>query len=292
MENRPRAFRTLKGRLDPTGINLRDWGATAVCPPRKVTMNKIRLKVFVVCAAVVLAAGGLHAQTSIQNLTFSLLAQYQTNIIGTNTENQDDRIHTILITTHSVIKAIAVDLQGTNWTNYGSGELVREVNLTNGHEGIFLHINGTNQTNVSSFFGGSFTNNFMGALTNEFPGATNNFVPPFLLDRGTILASGSTLTTNFIRTAGIYYLSLNTTNLKLNLVGVGDGYVTNLTGTLDGTVYERPIDWQYLGTAGTFYINMATNFFDLGTNPPEFVSGPIRGTFTTTQPGFSLIPGP
>ncbi len=91
-----------------------------------------------------------------------MLADYQTNIFYTNLANpagpltnENSRIRTVLIATGNVVKALAVDLEGTNWTTWAGSVLVREVNLTNGNEGIFLRKNGI-QTNVSSFFGGSF----------------------------------------------------------------------------------------------------------------------------------------
>jgi hypothetical protein len=298
-------------------------------------MNKIRFSVFAAGAALALAAGGLDAQTSIQRLTFSLLAEYQTNIYSTNTANpegpltnENTDIRSILISTGNVIKALAVDVAGTNFTNWSSGgSLVREVNLTNGNEGIFLRANG-NQTNVSSFFGMSCSNNFTGELTNEFPALntnsaivftntvtntnsgltyvftnvfTNSFTNSFsnnfsfetpLVRGGLRMTDPTNITTNVVRTSGLYFISLNTTNLKFNLVAVGDGAVTNVAGRIDGTLYERDINSQYLGTAGSFYLNTTTNIYDAGTNPPVSLSGPMHGTFSVGPPWFSTIPGP
>jgi len=302
-----------------------------------------------------LAAGGLHAQTSIQRLTFSLLGEYQTNIFYTNSDNppltnEDSRTHTILIGTGSVIKALAVDLEGTNYSTWTGSELVREVNLTNGNEGIFLRKAG-NQTNVSSFFGGSYSNNFTAGLSNAFPALNNNFANVIFGSNGvtdiitytatndianlaangvtnlvaSVVTNGVTniftngviqvvtnnfsletplvrgwrrmsdptnTTTNFVTTAGLYFISLNTTNLKFNLMAVGDGAVTSVAGSIEGTPYERAVNSQYLGTAGFFYLNTTTNIFDTGANLPVSFTGPMRGTFSTTQPWFSTIPGP
>ena len=263
-------------------------------------MNKIRFGFFIV----VLNAGRAgrqrpHAQTSIQRLTFSLFAEYQTNVYSTNTAglggpltNTHSLISNILIGTHSVLKAMAIDLEGTNWTNWTDASLVREVNLTNGNEGIFLRT-ATTETNVSSFFGGSFSNNFTSGVTNAFPGVTNNFTPQLELVRGLLtMTSPTNFATNYAKTAGLYFISLNTTNMKFNLVAVGDGTVTNVQGNVDGVHYEREINAQSLGTAGAFYLNVATNLFNMGSNPPVFFSGPMRGTFTLGQPQFSPIPGP
>jgi hypothetical protein len=275
-------------------------------------MNKIRFGFFAAGAALALAAGGLHAQTSIQRLTFSLVGEYQTNIFFTNSDNppltnEDSRICPILVTAANVIKALAVDLEGTNYATWTGSELVREINLTNGNEGIFLRKAG-NQTNVSSFFDGSYSNNFTAGLSNAFPALTNNISgltndiyastgnpsPEVELEQGWRRMSDPTnITTNFVSTAGLYFISFNTTNLKFNLVGAGDGVATNVAGRNDGTLYERTnIHSMYLGTAGAFYLNTATNIYNTGTNPPVYVTGPMHGTFSVGQPWFSTIPGP
>jgi len=210
-----RTVKGLKGCLDQTGKNRKDY-ATAVTAP-KVSMN-IRFSFFVAGTAWLLAAGALRAQTSIQRLAFSLVAEYQTNIFYTNTTestvsltNESSYTHRAFLITSNVIKALAVDVDGPNWTNWLGSALVREVNLTNGAEGIFLRNNGV-QTNVSSFFGGSFSNNFTAGLSNEFPGATNfpgltnTFVPQLQLDRGTLRMTSPTNTTaTIVTTAGLYF---------------------------------------------------------------------------------------
>src|SRR5208282_2888143 len=88
----------------------------------------------------------------------------------------------------NVIKALAVDLEGTNFATWTGSFLVREVNLTNGNEGIFLRKAGK-QTNVSSFFGLSYSNNFTGELTNEFPALNTNLAIVFT---NTVTNGGST----------------------------------------------------------------------------------------------------
>jgi hypothetical protein len=298
-----------------------------------------------------MTSAGLRAQTSVQRLTFSLLGEYQTNVFVTNTSNpasaltnENSYIRDILFGSGNVVKAIAVDLEGANWTNWAGAALVREVNLSNGSEGIFLRINGR-QTNVSSFFGGSFSNNFTAELTNSFPvlnhtfasvvfagngitdaitytdtndianfvgdgitnlvasiatnGVTNVFTNGILqivtnnfnletpLVRGWVrMPTPTSTTTNFTATAGLYYISLNTTNLKFNLLAVGNGSVTNVSGQVDGVRYERAIASQFLGTAGAFYLNTTTNIFGAVGNPPVYLTGVMRGTFSTSQPGF------
>jgi hypothetical protein len=288
-------------------------------------MNKIRMSIFVAGAALALAAG-VHAQTSIQNITISLVGEFQTNVfvvngVGTNSATNAipwsaelSQIHPVLVTTFGVRRALEYDLEGTDYGVWAGAQLVREVNLTNGNEGIFLLL-GDKQTNVSRFFDGSFSNNFMAELTNAFPALTNNIsgltndimaftnsattnitIPQTLLNRGWLYRPNIATTTNvtnaLLTTAGVYFISLNTSNIKFNLVGVGDGAVTHVAGSVDGAASEAPINSEYLGCAGTYYLNLATNIFDTGTNAPRFVTGPMHGTFVTGPPHFSPIPGP
>jgi hypothetical protein len=288
-----------KGRLDPMGNILTDSGATAVRPSAKAFMNKTRFSFLLAAVALFAMTGGLRAQTSIQRITLSLLADYQTNTFFTNTAsssgpltNEYSRIHHILIATGNVVKAIAVDLQGTNWTNLAGSLLVREVNLTNGTEGIFLR-NGASNVNVSSFFGVSYSNNFTAGLTNGFPSVTNNFTLEDPLVQGWLRMTGPTnFTTNYIKTSAVYFFSLNTTNIKFDMVGVGEGEITPVIGGLDGVRYERPINTEIVGTVGAFSINTTTNVFDLGSNAPAFLSGPIRGSIILGQPYFSELAPP
>jgi hypothetical protein len=286
-------------------------------------MNKIRISFFA-GVALALASGGLDAQTAIQNITLSLIGEYQTNTFvlnGTNAETPEapwtsefSQIRPILISTFNVKRALAYDLEGPGSTTWDSAQLVREVNLTNGNEGIFLRV-GDNQTNVSRFFGGSFSNNFQAGLTNAFPALTNNIsgltndvlaytnnstnisLPQTLIDRGWLyrpnLATTTNATNDYLTTAGIYFISLNTTNTKFNLVAVGDGTLTKVAGSGgSGTRYESVINSEFLGCAGTYYLNIATNIFDTGSVPPVYVTGPMHGTFITGPPYFSPIPGP
>ena len=279
-------------------------------------MNRIRIGVIVACATIILASSSLHAQTVVQRLTFSLLGQYQTNVYFTNLPSapnlwtsEHSLLRTILITSANVDKALAIDVAGTNFVTWAGGEVVREINLSNGNTGIFLRKDGL-QTNVSSFFGGSFSNDFMGGLSNAFPGYTNNIsgltnnlvnstnvpIPQTQVFRGYLRTDplGSTnIVTNYIASSGLYFISLNTTNVKFNVVGVGSGTVTNISGDIDGTTYTRSVDSPAIGIAGSYCLNLETNFYDMGTNPPGFVTGPVRGSINFGQPYFSpTIQGP
>jgi len=44
--------------------------------------------------------------------------------------------------------------------------------------------------------------------------------------------------------------------------------------------------------AGAFYINTTSNIFDLGTNLPSYIGGPLHGGITTGAGSFSDISGP
>jgi len=257
--------------------------------------------------ALLLMTGSLHAQTSVQRITISLFGQYQTNRFYTNSTtgltNENARLRDILIATGNVVKAIAVDLEGTNWTNWAGAALVREVNLTNGNEGIFLRLSGK-QTNVSSFFDSSFSNNFTAGLSNSFPGATNgmnsstnnlngstnNANPNFQLVQGWVRMTSSTnFTTNFTRTAGLYLVSLNTTNIKFNFVAAGPGRIT----TVSGAGGKGSINSEIISGAGSFYLNATTNLYDMGSNGASFFTGPMRGSIILGAPYYNgSIQGP
>src|ERR1700722_15670472 len=122
------------------------------------------------------AVPNAHSQTSQQKLTFSIFGQYQTNRFTTNSAhtqtNEMETINSMLISTACVVKAIAIDLAGPGWTNWANPSLVRETDLTNGVEGIFL-VSGTNSADVSKFFGGSFSDDFTATVTNNFAGSPN-----------------------------------------------------------------------------------------------------------------------
>lgn len=274
-------------------------------------MNKLRFRFLTAAVALLLMAGGVQAQTptSVQRISISLFGEYQTNQFFTNAmnlTNENAKLHDVLIATGNVIKAIAVDLDGTNWTNWAGASLVREVNLTNGNEGIFLRLGGK-QTNVSSFFDGSFSNNFTAGLTNFFPGATNgmsgltnningstnNPNPSFQLVQGWLrMTSLTNFTTNFTKTAGLYFISLNTTNVKFNYVAAGGGSVSTVSAP-GGTIKAR-INSEVIAGAGAFFLNGGTNIFDMGAVEASFFTGPMRGTIIVGAPYYagSITNGP
>ena len=260
-------------------------------------MKLIRLALATLALTLGLAALNASAQSSQQPLAFSILMEYQyeTNTVidaGAETNNPST-LRTLLITPRDVLKAIGVDLFGKEWTNWMGGSLVRRVNLTNGTEGIYLR-NGAKFTNVSSFFGTSFTNDFSEGAPAAFPGLTNSFSPQLPIFHGWVTNEGATNFTNIVSLSNVRFISLNTTNLKFNLIGVNlaalrNGRFTNVAGTTDGVHYSLPVDSLLVSAVGDVYINISTNLF---TNAQIFVSGPARGTFGTGFPTYSHFAGP
>jgi hypothetical protein len=261
-------------------------------------MKLIRLALVGLAVALGLAARTAPGQSVQEFLTFSINAEYEfmTNLTPNSVTLTNERYvqRSILVSTHNVIKAIAIDLFGQEWTNWSTATLLRRINPVDGTEGIFLH-DGLRFTNVSSFFGTSFTNDFTYDVLNAYPALTNNFTPQLPIFRGWITNEESGMYTNTQSLGNVRFISLNTTNLKFNLIGVnlsvlGNGNVTNVEGTIDHVHYARQVDTIAVTGVGTLYINVATNLFD-GT-PFQPVSGPARGSFATMTPLFSIYPGP
>jgi hypothetical protein len=273
-------------------------------------MNRTLFRIFIAVMALHLGMSGVQAQISVQRLTFSLVGQYQTNIVvttapsSTNWTELHPIIRPILITTENVIKAMAVDISGTNFRDWTGGSLIREVDLGTGEEGIFLR-KGPNLTNVSSYFGATYLSNFTAGIANGFPGYTNNIsdqpttnlitgsegpIPQTTVYRGYLYSNApDTIETNYLKTTALHYISFNTANVKFNLVAVGQGNATNITGTVGATHYKTAITWENSGCAGTFYLNITTNIYtNGGTNvPARFITGPMQGSFHTQEPAFS-----
>src|ERR1700678_1545079 len=112
------------------------------------------------CLFLVLALGfgwcsqRAQGQTSEQALSFSIICQYVTNNI--NTTNPTTKIvtqhfleQTVFLSSANLVKAMAIDLVGTNWMRWAGSTIEYEVNMANGNQGIYLRLNGK-QTNVSS----------------------------------------------------------------------------------------------------------------------------------------------
>ncbi|HEY3915715.1 MAG TPA: hypothetical protein VGN61_14605 [Verrucomicrobiae bacterium] len=246
------------------------------------------------------------AQASCQIITFSVLGDYQdaTNNASTEPLFTNQFIQPLLFTSGNVVKAILLDLKGTQWTNWPGAHLERQVNLVTGEEGIYITLGGKDELNVSPFFGDTYVGNFTGATTNTLGFATNNFTygTNALQNPFTPMYNGtaSPTTTNRHVAAGMHYLSLNTTNLKFNLVGVslfgiGNGEITTFTGTSQKTNhYSVPIDREVMNVIGSYSWNKTTNFYSPITNVAGvFHSGPARGTVIVGTPvlgNFTPVP--
>jgi hypothetical protein len=250
---------------------------------------------FILASVVILfslAAIETHAQSVRQVMSFSVLTQYEfdTNDVVNDPGLTNQYVRQLLFTSGSVVKAIMLDLKGRSWTNWIGASLQRRVNLLNGHEGVYITMGGTNEIDVSSFFGDSYVSNFTADVMANFPNAANNFnyngtnfpspYPP--LFTGALTSAK----TNFTGSSGFHYITLNTTNLKLNLLGVnfrvpGDGGLT----TFSGTGYSQSIESEVMIVLGAFAWNQTTNFYSPVTDITNtFYSGPAHGTVTVEVP--------
>jgi hypothetical protein len=252
--------------------------------------------------AAILSLMPIHAraQSARQNVAFSVLAQYQfeTNDVPDDPTVMHDYFHLILINSSNVVKAIAVDQFGTpDWTNWANAALVHRINLVTGEEGMFLSRGPlTNEFDVSSYFSGSYVSNFMSGTSSAFPAATNNF-ESYNPDPYQPLFYGSP--TNHKALAGMYFISLNTTNLKMNLLGVnfgsfalGNGVITQFSGNEDGTNYSGEAQNGVIFVVGSLSWTRSTNLFDIAPGTNTFYSGPARGTVTLRVPAFSKLAAP
>jgi hypothetical protein len=242
-----------------------------------------------------LAATGARAQSAYQYITFSVLGQYET---ATNNVPSDPTLTNlthdlVMFTTTNIVKAIAVDAFGTpGWTNWSKAKLLRRINLVTGKESIYLNKATTNEVDVSSYFGGTYVSNFTTGAASAFPAAANNFTAnnPDPYQR---LYSGTP--TNLVSSAGLFFISLNTTNLKMNLLGVnfsylGNGKLTNYSGDQGGTNYSGLVENETISVIGAFSWTLSTNIFDVDTTSTNtFYSGPARGTVTVGVPGYSKL---
>lgn len=297
-----------------------------------MTMKRIRF--LFGCLAVLFGfmATDARAQSSHQIITFSILTDFQneTNAAPNEPGLTNLFIQPLLITSGNIVKAILLDIKGRKWTNWIGATLQRQINLTNGEEGVYITLGGTNELNVSSFFGDTYLSNFTGGVLDALSFATNNFTYFYTNDIVTAytnITDGSTnvtlitnavVTTNNLQSpyppvfngqasstfvhhrssAGLHFISVNTSNLKLNLVGAslqapGDGAITTFTGHYDGTNYSVGVQDESIYVVGSFSWNGTTNFFSPITNVTNvFYSGPARGSVIIGAPNYSPITPP
>jgi len=266
-------------------------------------MKQIRIWVVIVVCLFGFATNRASAQMpiAVEHLYFSFFNDYEDDEFFTNSAqvNEISLIRTAAVITGNVDRALYYEEGGPEWTNMAGMELVREVNLTNGAEGIYLRGFGR-QTNVSQFFtnalGISYTDHFTGEVTNEFPGLTNNFDPELPLQRGSkVFRTGQTTFTNSIRTETMFFISMNATSMKFNFVGYGPVLEHPVIGRLTpgGTLYSNNVESFTVHGVGTMYDTGGTNVFYLPGVPPVTNTGPIYGTFWSGDPFFlALTNGP
>ena len=142
-----------------------------------------------------------------------------------------------------------------------------------------------------SYFSGSYASNFMSGVPAAFPSATNNFTADNP-DPYQPLFTGTN--ENHFNSAGLYFISLNTTNLKMNLVGanfsyLGNGVVHHYKGVQKGTNYSGEVQNEIMSVVGTFSWNRSTNLLNVATGPTQFYSGPAHGSVVLRDPVYSTL---
>jgi hypothetical protein len=170
---------------------------------------------------------------------------------------------------------------------------LRQVNLSNGAEGIYLR-KGLNATNISRFFGTSYSNAFTGDVTNVFKGtnyATNATMPVF---GGWRYMQPTNTITNYSVADGLHYVSFSCSNTSFDIFGYSQGRVAHPVGRADGTVYETNTIWSEILGAGTFNLNVTTNIYSVAASngTPAYYGGLAYGTVYLSSPYFKAVPYP
>jgi hypothetical protein len=258
-------------------------------------MKKMRCLFLVLALGFGLCAQRVQGQTSEQVMSFSIICQYVTNYYTftnstTKVVNQYLLLDTVILNSANLAKAMAVDLLNTNWIQWAGAEICYEVNLANGNQGIFLRL-GSKQTNVSSFFGNSFTNAFSQNVSNVFSGT--NYATSLPLG-GNNNDQGGTTITNSNFSGNLAYLTFVSSNMSFNLFGYSQGPVVHGSGYLDGQLYEQYLPEPEIAGAGTFTLNVTTNVFLVPTSngTPTNYTGVAHGTVFVQQPFFLPIGPP
>jgi hypothetical protein len=293
-----------------------------------MNMKKMRYLFLVLALGFGLCAQRAQSQTVGQPMTFSIICQYVTNIYTTNASTkeiyQNQLLTTVLLSSANLIKAMIVDTfwrnNATTWqsnfTYWSASTLSYEENMITGNQGIYL-VHGTNQLNVTSFFGtnifstNSVANMFAQDATNVFSGtiypaiSTNgyanllsgagstNFDDAIIPDSTLPLSGGygffytnsPATSNNYAAYDNLAYLTFNSSNISFNLFGYSQGalviaaYDNNLLGKVD--------QGQIVG-AGTFNLNLTTNFLRLTSNFVYYVN--LSADVTTNHTVTNAIP--
>jgi hypothetical protein len=260
-----------------------------------LNMKKMRYLFLVLALGFGLCAQRAPAQTAAQTMTFSIICQYATNTftninVSSDTTNVHQQIITVLLDSANIAKAIAIDLEGTNWnrsgtnsTNWTGAAIVYEENLQSGNQGIYLRLP-DKQTNVSSFFTNIFstnglTNMFSQNASNVFNGinytmsGTNPSTLPLYggydYDMG-----GTNNTTNNTAYGNFAYLTVATTNISFDLFGFSQGTFTNVVGRYQEQTYSNKVIKAEIIGVGTFSLNLTTNIYLYLTNNSPYMDNP------------------
>jgi hypothetical protein len=263
-----------------------------------------------------LSAQRAPAQTVAQDMTFSIICQYATNIysntdVVTGTTTKHQQIVTVLLDTANIAKAIALDLEGTNWdrgvsgsTDWAGAAIVYEQNMINSNQAIFLRVGGK-QTNVSRFFTNNSSTNAFGNMFSQTVGDVfigTNYATLPLLGGYTYNTSGNTKT-NDTAIGNLAYLTFSSTNTSFALFGFSQGTLIDVFGFSDHTLYSNQVEQALINAAGTFSLNLTTNIYTYLTNTPPYSNNPsffvltnytgiAHGTINVNQPYFLNIEGP
>lgn len=254
------------------------------------------------------ASLNVNAQSVQQNLGFSIMASLQregTNVVSPGHTNYNYQLYPIFINKNNIVKAIALDVAGTNWGHWGGAAILRRINLATGEEAMFLSQGGTDETNVSQYFTNSLSATMTDSLTSGLPpeltnGLGTNFMNP--LYAGTVNnVDGIDTASHYTGASGLCFFTLKTTNMVLNLVGVslngfGNGAVSEVATVGTNFPGPVPITHEMFSVVGSVYVNIMTNTFvssgALDTTNAVFVAGPAVGTVGFQPPFRSGLQAP
>jgi hypothetical protein len=224
-----------------------------------LNMKKMRCLFLVLVLGCGVCAQRAQGQVAAQNITFSIICQYITNIYATNisalTTNENQQVTTVIVNSHNLAKAAAIDLLGTNWTKWQGASFIYEQNMITSNQGIYLRLNGK-QTNVSQFFGDNFTNMFTQNVSNVYSGTNYASLP---LIGGIKYDVGGVKSTNYTASDNLAYLTFSTTNISFSLFGYSQGSLVNVIYDREGDTAK--VDQPEIVGAGTFSLNVTTNIY-------------------------------
>lgn len=242
-------------------------------------MKKLQHLLLVLILGFAWSGQRVEGQTLAQAMTFAVICQYATNTYYTNASGeivQDKMATTAYIDSANIVKAIAVQDFPTNWPKYAASALYYQVNVVNGNQGIFMR-GAWGQTNVTSYFTG--TNVFPGECIGSFINTPEDWFTAFATNAfvGTNIAgtnipvigglnyfastkSSTPFASNNISEYTLAYLTFATSNTAFNLFGYSQGKLLTVLHTVGGTQYTNYLNEALISGAGTFSLNLGTNF--------------------------------